>query len=342
LRLSVIIVNYCQWRDSARLTRQIRTSPEGRTGTVEVVIVDNNSPHHRIVSRIRRWPGVSLRRWKHNRGFARAVNEGCRLSRGDWFLLLNPDVTLSDGFLEGALALVDRFAGEDPAIGIVGFRLQNSDGSLQRSAGPFPTLVGTFMRRLLPRSRRKYALPRLDRPAEIAWATGCCLLVRRDCLESLRGLDEDFFLYYEDVDLCRRARTQGWSVRYEPGLHVIHHRPLHRRAVSARLRVCTRHALLVYAAKHWAWWQFQLLAGLVCVEAWFRLCWALVCSQDQDAAQFRQLGVIACALRQGRHCAARRCLERLVRSYEAVEATRTRQSRDHSMENAKCKMQNAK
>ena len=63
------------------------------------------------------------------------------------------------------------------------------------------------------------------------WVTGCCLLVRRDCWHDLGGFDEDFFLYYEDADLCRRARGRGWSVWYEPGLRVTHFHPLHVRAV---------------------------------------------------------------------------------------------------------------
>jgi GT2 family glycosyltransferase len=310
-RLSVVIVNYCQWQETAQLTRQILASPEGRQEAVEVVIVDNHSPRHRLASRLRRWPGVSFRRWKRNRGFARAVNEGHRLSRGHWLLLLNPDITLSDGFLAGVLALMDRLPREDPSIGIVGFHLHNDDGTGQRSVGPFPTLAGTLTRLLLPRARRKYSSPRLDQPSQVPWATGCCLLLRRECLAQLGGLDEDFFLYYEDVDLCRRAKDQGWAVRYEPGLRAIHHRPLHGRKVSAPLRVFTRHALLVYGAKHWPRWQFQALAGLIYLEAWERHCWALVRGQEENAAQFQELRAITWELLKGRGAAARRRLERV-------------------------------
>src|SRR5438445_12511691 len=85
-RLSVVIVNYCQWENTSALVRQVRDASSFRRGEVEVMVVDNHSPPHRLMNRLRRWPEVSLRRWGRNRGFARAVNEGCRLSRGEWVL----------------------------------------------------------------------------------------------------------------------------------------------------------------------------------------------------------------------------------------------------------------
>src|SRR5262249_18505937 len=181
-------------------------------GAAEVVIVDNDSPWHTLIPRLRRMPGVSLRRWRSNRGFARAVNEGVRLSRGDWVLLLNPDMSLEPGFLDKALARAEELAKTDTHTGIIGFGLRDADGGRQRSAGPFPTLASSLLRLLLPRPWRKYYLRSAAQCRPVDWVTGCCLLVRRTCWEDLGGLDGDFFLYYEDVDLCRRARRHGWAV----------------------------------------------------------------------------------------------------------------------------------
>src|SRR5689334_12923556 len=158
-RLSVVVVNYQRWDDTARLVRHLRASPALRAGLAEVVVVDNHSPAHPIVPRLRRAPDVSLRRWRRNRGFARAVNEGCRLSRGEWFLLLNPDVTAPPGFLDAVLERADDLARRQPRAGVVGFRLGNEDGSLQLSTGRFPTLLGTLLGRLWPRATRKYTPP---------------------------------------------------------------------------------------------------------------------------------------------------------------------------------------
>jgi GT2 family glycosyltransferase len=311
-RLSVVVVNYCQWENTAALVRQLAAARCTRRGATEVVVVDNHSPPHRLAGRLRRWQSVSLRRWGRNRGFARAVNEGCRLSRGEWFLLLNPDMRLLDGFLEGVLALAEELTATDPDAGIVGFQLRNGDGSRQLSSGPFPTLLGTLAGLLRPRARRKYRAKRIRQRCQVPWVTGCCLLVRRACLEDLGGLAEDYFLYYEDVDLCRRARARGWSVWYEPGLRAIHHHPLHSRPVSPLLRLITRHSLLTYSARFWPWWQARLLAGIVRVEAWARRLRARWCGDTDDASLFRELGAIAALLAQGQPQTARRRLTRVL------------------------------
>lgn len=315
-RLSVVVVNYHSWPDTLHLVRQLRAGSGLRRGDAEVILVDNHSPLEKSVPRLRRLAGVSLRRLGRNRGFARAVNEGWRLSQGEWLLLLNPDVTLSDGFLDGVLGLVDRLQREQPEVGVVGFHLKNPDGSRQLSAGPFPTLLGTLARWLLPRSRRKYhALP-ADRRRPVDWVTGCCFLVRRTCLEQLGGFDPDFFLYYEDVDLCRRAWEAGWTVAFEPGLSVIHHQPLHARPVPPHLRLITRHALLTYAGKHWPRWQHRCLGALVRLEAWCRGWWARRRGQPETARVFATLGQIAADLVGGRPEKAERRLRRVVRRQE--------------------------
>lgn len=315
-RLSIVIVNYRQWEETARLVRQLQDSTAMRRGAAEIVIVDNHSPFHPIARRLRRQAGVSLRRWDRNQGFARAVNEGCRLSRGDWFLLLNPDIDLSEDFLDRVLELADRLSAEEPRAGVVGFHLRNSEGSQQLSTGPFPSLFSSLVRLVLPRVRRKYRASRSIDRTGVPWVTGCCLLLRRACLEDLGGLDEKFFLYYEDVDLCLRARQRGWTVFYEPSLAVVHHHPLHRRSVPAALRLVTRHSLLTYAAKHWPRWQFRVLAGLVGVESWvrrFRSWWR---GDLKEAAVFRALGRLKRDLVRGDAATARALLDETVRAID--------------------------
>lgn len=328
-RLSVVIVNYRQWTATARLVQQLRRSPLLRREQIEIVIVDNHSPAHRLIPRLRRTQGVSLRRWRRNGGYARGVNEGCRLSRGDWFLLLNPDMSIGEGFIDGVLALADRLASEKPRAGIVGFQLRNGDGSLQLSSGRFPSLANTLLGLALPRPRRKCQHASLRQRRRVSWATGCCLLVKRACLEQLDGFDQDYFLYYEDVDFCRRARARGWTIWYEPSLTAIHHRPLHDRAVPPHLRLATRHALLTYSAKHWTGWQHRLLARIIRSEAWLRQRWAKWQGDEAAAAQFAELGKVAEDLQAGRRLAARRRLDACVRRWER-QAWR-RSERAHSV-----------
>ncbi len=320
--LSVILVNYRQWELTARLIDQLSDCVSFPTGGSEVVLVDNHSPPHRLLPRLRRREGVSLRRWGRNRGFARAVNEGVRLSQGDWVLLLNPDMSVPAGFLDGVLDLTRRLDRDEPRTGIVGLSLRDSDGRRQPSTGPFPTLLGTLARLLLPRRWRKYDLT-AHPGQEVDWVTGCCLLVRRQVLRELGGLEAAFFLYYEDVDLCRRARQRGWSVRHEPGLFAFHHDPLHSRSVSPHLRLLTRHALLTYAARHWSAWQSRWLARIVRLEAAFRQRLAQ-CRGDRIGGQWMShLSHLALAMQHQRFTDARHILERAVSEWEETHAPRS-------------------
>ncbi len=288
--VSVVIVNFCQWRNTARLVSQLRHSTACRTGAAEIIVVDNHSPFHPVVRKLESTPGVTIRRFHRNLGFARAVNRGVNMPhepprRGrrrpgtarppsDWILLLNPDVTVRDGFLDEVVATGEKLVAGEPTVGVVGFRMRNRDGSDQASSGPFPSLFRTLAGLLLPRSRRKCTHRREPYRRSVDWVTGGCLLVRRDCFRQLGGLDEAFFLYYEDVDFCRRATTAGWRVCFDPSLEVTHHWPLHARRVPPPLRLMTRHALLTYARKHWTGWRTRVLNALVWGEAVARQAWA--------------------------------------------------------------------
>jgi N-acetylglucosaminyl-diphospho-decaprenol L-rhamnosyltransferase len=298
--VSVVIVNYCQWRNTARLTRQLRRSHAVRAGDAQIVVVDNHSPRHRVLDRLRRTECVLLHHFTRNVGFARAVNKGCRIGKGDWVLLLNPDTSVPAGFLDDLETLTERLSLE-PRIGIVGLDVRNADGSSQPSCGPLPTLLGTLAGLFLPRSRRKCRTLNAYVRTEVPWATGCALLIRRECLEDLGGLDEDFFLYYEDVDLCRRAVARGWKVCYEPTLHVTHHSPLHARSVPAALRLMTRHALLTYGLKNWRCWQTILLGGIVGMEATVRQSLAWWRGRSEDCYFHAEIRRLAADLLAGRH-----------------------------------------
>lgn len=325
-QLSVVIVNFCQWNNTARLTHQLRRSEALRRGAAEIVIVDNHSPWQPIAGRLRRLSGVSVVRNRGNHGFARAVNRGSRMSRGEWVLLLNPDVTVPEGFLDQVLDAAQRWPAIDPRAGVIGFQLRHRDGTRQASAGPFPTLLRTVTGLMLPRSRRKCRHHSLSERQSVAWVTGGCLLVRRDCLQELGGLDESYFLYYEDVDLCLRARNAGWSVWYEPALRVTHHFPLHSRSVPAPLRLVTRHALLTYARKHWPRWQARLLSSMVWLEAGLRHYLARWRGKPEAAAIYEELQGLVGDVHHGRIAAAERRIRLAARCLEPVAAAQDGQT----------------
>ena len=233
--LTVIIVNYNGWSDVLRLVEELAATAEVAMGVCEVVVVDNSSqgPIPGELSRPR--PGIRLIVRDDNGGFAVGVNAGWRVARSRWLLVLNPDVEVPEGALEQVVARAERYeADPDTAPGVIGFGLRNPDGSRQPSVGTFPSLSRTFREQLIPRSRRKYQPGWRIRPGSVAWVTGACMLVNSRLLDVLGGMDEDFFLYHEEVALCRSAHGLGWRVDYDPSVEVVHLRPLQNRAISPK------------------------------------------------------------------------------------------------------------
>jgi GT2 family glycosyltransferase len=273
-RLSVVIVNYRSWGDVVRLASTLAAAPELVGGQCRLIVVDNASPEPVPADFDDPPPGVQLLRLSRNQGFAAGVNAGWRSAGSPWLLVLNPDVVPGPDLLAEVLTRLDRLEREDKnrgRVGVVGFGLRNPDGSRQPSVGAFPGLLRTVWEQVIPRHRRKYQPDWRVRPGRVDWVTGACMLVSSDLLAELGGMDRDFFLYYEEVALCRSAADRGWRVEYDPGVRVVHLRPLQNRPISPKMRVITRHSKLLYFRKHRPRWEFGALLGLVRVEARLRV-----------------------------------------------------------------------
>ena len=292
--LSVVIVNYQSWGDVARLVGRLLRSPLVADGTCEILVVDNDS-RQEIPSELGAGrPGVRLLLEPVNRGFSAGVNAGWRASAGPWLLVLNPDVVPDADFLARVVGRIRDFdprAGSPP--GVIGFGLRNEDGTRQPSVGAFPTLLRTVWEQVLPRSRRKYQPDWRLRAGPVAWVTGACFLVRAELLADLGGMDEDFFLYYEEVALCRAATRRGWVVAFDPAVTIVHLHPLQNRAISPKMRVITRHSKLLYFRKHLPAWQFFALAGAIRAEAKVRELWSRRQGKPRDVRAWRIVGAMA-------------------------------------------------
>jgi N-acetylglucosaminyl-diphospho-decaprenol L-rhamnosyltransferase len=282
------------------LTASLTAEPEFASGLCTVVVVDNAS-HGPIPPAIAApQPGLQLVARVENGGFAVGVNAGWRASRSPWLLVLNPDVEVESGFLGQVLAQLARYdADPDRPPGIVGFGLRNPDGSPQGSVGAFPTLARTVWEQFIPRSRRKYQAGWRIRCGPVDWVTGACMLVNSEMIAALGGMDEDFFLYYEEVAFSRAARRLGWRVEYDASVSVIHRHPLQNRAISPKMRVITRHSKLLYFLKHLPRWQFLALSGIVTLESAIQ---GLLCRYQghrEDARAWRTIREVAWRLRNG-------------------------------------------
>jgi GT2 family glycosyltransferase len=299
-RLTVIVVNYESWPDVVRLAASLTAEVEWQSGACRVVIVDNASqgPIPRAIPFAP--PGLRLIARPVNGGFAAGVNTGWRSARSRWLLVLNPDVEVPGGFLGRIFARLDRYE-SDPSgpPGIVGFGLRNADGSPQGSVGAFPTLARSIWEQFLPRSRRKYQPGWRIRPGAVDWVTGACMLVYSPMIDALGGMDEDFFLYHEEVAFSRVAQDRGWRVEYDPQVSVVHRHPLQNRAISPKMRVITRHSKLLYFRKHLPRWQFWALSAIVTVEAAIQWRWSEVRGRPEEARGWRTIVEVARRLRRG-------------------------------------------
>ncbi|MEW6635335.1 MAG: glycosyltransferase family 2 protein [Actinomycetota bacterium] len=262
MRFSVVIVNYASWQLTLRCARSVWES--GWPG-LEVVVVDNGGDE---VRRGELPPGTRLIRAGENLGFARAANLGIAASTGEVVVLLNPDAVAGRDLFERLAA----FFGENPRAGIVGPRVLDPDGGLQLSARREVSFVsGLFGRtslltRLFPKSsfvRSQFpAVTGVEGPVAVDWVSGACMAIRREVVDHIGPLDERFFMYFEDADLCRRARDAGWLVYYLPHVEVVHEAGGSSRSRPKAIWLLHRSAFL-YHRKHGAHGPLNLYSALV-------------------------------------------------------------------------------
>jgi GT2 family glycosyltransferase len=190
------------------------------------VVVDNDSGDGTPDFVRARFPAVQVIE-QENVGLGAGWNRGIEATGANFVLILNADAWPSEGSLERLVA----FANSRPDAAVVGPRLQNLDGSLQRSVRGFPTVwrLATeyfFLRKLAPRSRLLNAFYaggfEHDEVREAEVVMGACMLVRRSAIDEVGGLDESFFLFSEETDWCYRFRQAGWKVLFFPGAECVH------------------------------------------------------------------------------------------------------------------------
>ncbi len=194
------------------------------------IFVQDNASTDNVDRVLQHFPEVILRKNSTNLGFSAAVNQTLKESRAPYVVLLNPDSYVMEGFFEDIL----NYLVKNPSIGILGPKILDSDGKVQGSARSFPTpLTAFFGRRSLftrlfpnnPITSSNVLTTRSDgvTPMEVDWVSGACMVVNRKAVETVGYLDEQFFIYWEDADWCRRMWEAGWKVVYFPRACVIHY-----------------------------------------------------------------------------------------------------------------------
>lgn len=222
--VSLIIVNW-NTRDRVRHCLHTVRDEAQRFGVhrLETIVVDNASADGSAALIAAEFPWVNLIQNSENVGFARANNQGIAYSQGRYVLLLNSDTEMHPGCLAALVAFMQTH----PRAAAAGARLLNQDGSLQPSCQPMLTPGREFWRlvfldHLWPRATYRMRRWDMQRPRPVAVIKGACLLLRREALRQVGLLDERYFMYTEEVDICYRLAQAGWTLWYVPAAVVTH------------------------------------------------------------------------------------------------------------------------
>ncbi len=252
LDLSIIIVN---WNVRDLLRRCLACIPQAAGAlTYEIIVVDNASTDG-SQTLADQFPHVRWIQNAENVGFTRANNQGIELARGRYLCFLNPDTEPQPN----ALLNLARYLDSHPRVGIVGPQLRYPDGTLQPSRYRLPTLMTALMESTPiawhwphnPWSRRYHCedvSPEQEHEAD--WLNGACLMVRGEVIEQVGAFDEGFFMYSEELDLCKRAKRAGWKVVYVPDAKVIHHEGKSSEQVVVARHVHFNRSKVRYFRKH--------------------------------------------------------------------------------------------
>ena len=287
----VVVVTYSPGESLAMFLSSLRTAT---TTSYDVVLADNGSVDG--APEAAEGPGVTLLRTGGNLGYGRAANAGAAGFDGEWLVVANPDVEWRPGSLDELLAAAARW----PSAGCLGPAIRTPDGQLYPSARAFPSLGRGIGHALLgwwwpanPWTRSYRA--EVGRPVEgpTGWLSGSCMLLRRKAFEAVGGFDPSYFMYCEDMDLCRRLGEAGFANVYVPSA-VVTHTGGHATSRNAPAMVAEHHrALYRYLSRQYAGPRYALLRPVLAAGLFARYLLArLFTSVGEGAAPTRSADLL--------------------------------------------------
>lgn len=251
--LSLITVNYQSEPHLQKLLNSVENVLD--LPPTEWIIVDNSPGELKLVKRLVCPPAIQdlkIVECVENRGFGVGCNRGVELARGRWLFFINPDCYFGSGTLQPLLKRLEN----DLTVGVIGLRIEDSGGRIELSGASFPNLwteaalkAKKWLRIHLPLTRSWIEAP-FQHYRKIDWVTGAALLVRRSSFEEIGGFDERFFLYFEEIDLCRRLKKAGYGTVFDPSLTLYHHGGVSMKKAGEITRRHYRQSQLLYYQKH--------------------------------------------------------------------------------------------
>jgi len=262
-RLTILLVTFNSAADVGTCLESIPAA--ARDTAHETIVVDNGSADGTAALVRERWPHVRVIDAGGNLGFARANNLGIRATASELVLLLNPDTMPGPGAIDRLVAVLDSL----PRVAVAGPRIVDSGGRAELSFGAMLGPLSELRQKLLTRGHARQwpvIASRVEwatrQPSFPDWVSGACLLIRRADLERAGLLDERYFLYTEDVDLCAAVRANGRLVRFSPEAEVLHARGASRATAPGPAEHAYRRSQLAFYRKHHPFWAPVLVAYL--------------------------------------------------------------------------------
>ncbi|MBI2645337.1 glycosyltransferase [Candidatus Uhrbacteria bacterium] len=257
IKLSIIVVS---WNVRALLEKCLASvflyAPQF---SFEVIVIDNASHDASVDMITQKFPQVNCIANADNKGFASATNQGIRIAQGEYILFLNPDTEVTHGSLEKLVSSIEGYS----KIGIVAPKLLNPDGTLQASIRRFPAPLSQFLMflklhhlRRAPSPIQKYLNKDFDytKKQEIDQPQGAAFLIRRAVIDAVGLFDEKFFIWFEEVDFCKRTHDVGYTILYAPEAEIIHHGgQSFRQRFSLDKQILFYTSCAYYLWKHFSW-----------------------------------------------------------------------------------------
>jgi N-acetylglucosaminyl-diphospho-decaprenol L-rhamnosyltransferase len=262
-RLTIVVVTF---NSASEIGACLNALPgSANTTAYDVVVVDNASSDGTAATVRAGHPGVRVIDAGANLGFARANNVGIRGTAGELVLLLNPDAVAAPGAIDRLVGVLDA----EPRVAVAGPRIVDREGRAELSFGPMIGPLAELRQKVLVRGHARgwpmvsAHVERITRePSFPDWVSGACLLIRREALEQAGLLDERYFLYTEDVDLCAAVRARGGLVRFSPEAEVVHGRGASRASAPGPAEEAYRRSQVAFYRKHHPAWAPLLAAYL--------------------------------------------------------------------------------
>ncbi|MFN6514489.1 MAG: glycosyltransferase family 2 protein [Nostoc sp. CreGUA01] len=258
ISVSIILVNY----NGAEILPDCVNSIEQFIDlpSYEIIVVDNASSDGSVELIIEKFPQVRLLRQTKNRGFGAGNNAGAKLASGEFLFFLNTDTILTSNILPHLIGLMQA----DRKIGILGPKLLNSDGSLQISVSPALGIKGEYQARKMHldyvnSSEQVLIEQRFQEIQEVDIVVGAAFLIRSSLFHQLGGFDENFFMYFEESDLCQRAQNQGYKIIYTPLVSLVHLKGYSIQKSANAMAIEYRRSQIYYYQKHRPWWEQFIL-----------------------------------------------------------------------------------